>query len=275
MKVALMADHHIGSAFGMWPEEVRLSTGGYYKPHEGMQYVQANWERITGEVPMLDAVVFDGDETDGKQPKEQGRFIVEPEPIVQVKGLLFYVEPFLAKKLKRGGRKFVMKSSHYHDEDGAAMQMFADAIGAEKGQYGEDAPAWLLVEIGGVVFDLAHAQSFMIRYQSTPMEREGQFSDMNGRQADVIVRAHTHAVHWHYLEGANRLPMRLEITLPPWQLQTPFASGSRTPNRLLSRNLGMIVLDVQRDWVSVEPYLFPHPAQRRIRIEPIEGGTAA
>jgi hypothetical protein len=273
MKIGLMADQHVGSAFAMWPHEVTLSTGVRLKPHKGQVYLRKNWERIVEELPMLDAVAFVGDETDGKQPKEKGRFIIEPEPVVQVQGLLYLVEPFLKKRLKKGGKAFVLKSSHYHDEDGAAMKMFAQAIDAEKDEYGQDAPAWMLAEIGGVVFDLAHTQSMMIRYQSTPMEREGQFSDMAANRADVIVRAHTHACHWHYIEGANRLPMRLELTLPPWQLQTPFAQGSRTPNRLLSRNLGTIVLDVQRDWVSVEPHLFPHPPQRRVRVEQIDAAA--
>ncbi len=270
MKIGLMADHHVGSAFGMWPQEARLSTGGHYRPHQGQRYLRRQWERIVEELPMLDAVAFLGDETEGKQPKEQGRFIVEAEPDKQVDALLRLVEPFLAKRLKKGGKTFVLKSSHYHDDDGAAMRKLAEAVKAEPDEYGQLAPPWMLADIGGFIFDLAHSQSFTIRYESMPMEREGQFSDMADNRADVIVRAHTHRVHWHYMEGANRLPMRLEVTLPPWQMQTPFAKGSRTPNRLLSRNLGMIVLDVGRDWVAVEPYLFAHPRMRRVRVERID-----
>lgn len=265
MYVGLTSDQHVGSAFAMWPAGAKLSSGGTYKPNKGQRYVLRNWQRIAQEIPDLDVLVFAGDGIDGKQPKERGRYIIEPEPLVQARALVAAAQPYWAR-IRPGGSIYVLRGTGYHDDDDSAMEWFGAEVGAMPDEAGHHAWDWLLLQCEGVLLDIAHTQSWTMRYQSMPLEREGQFSDMAGLQADVIVRAHTHVAHWQYMEGANRLPMRLEVSLPAWQLQTAYAKGSRIPNRMLSRNLGMVVLDVQRDWVGVLPFLFPHPKQRRVKV---------
>lgn len=265
IRIALLADLHIGSAFAMWPPGMPLSSGGHYKLNKGQQYLLENWRRLIEELPRFDMLIIAGDGTDGKQPAVQGRFIIEPEPLMQARALLELLQPLL-KKQRRGGQIFILQSSRYHDEDGAAMDFLGQAIGAEKDAGGHYSHPWLLLEWNKIIFDIAHSQSFTIRYRGMPLEREGQFSDMAGLQADAIIRAHTHACQWQYIEGANRLPLRLELSLPALQLQSAFAASSKTPNRLISRNLGMVLLEASSDWIDVRPYLFPHPPLRRITI---------
>lgn len=265
MYIGVTSDQHVGSAFGLWAPEVKLSSGGHYQLHKGQRYLLQHWQRIAAELPPLDVLIWNGDAIDGRQPKSHGRYIIEPEPVKQVEVLLELARPFLAR-VRDGGQVFVLRGTQYHDEDDAAMETFAREIGAQRDDYGHYSWDWLLIEWRHIVFDIAHSQSLATRYRAMPLEREGQFSDMAGLQADVVVRGHIHNPHWHYIEGGNRLPMRLEVSAPPWQLQPAYAQRSRMPNRLLTRNLGMLVLEVEEDWVSVRPYLFAHPPQRRVRV---------
>ena len=264
MRVVVVADVHVGSAFGMWPPDLPLSSGGHYEPNIGQRYLYENWLKQIESLAPVDMLVLNGDIVDGIQPRSQGRYLIETDIGHQVVAALRLLEPLCAK-LSRNGSVFVTRGTGYHDLADTAMETLARELGAQQDAAGRYAWEWLLLEVRGLLCDIAHSQARGVTYRSSPLEREGQFADMGGSGADVIVRSHNHVCHWHYIEGTNKLPLRLEVSTPGLQLQTAYAQRTVHRNRLLARNLGFIVLEVREDWASVEPHLFPHPPLTRAK----------
>lgn len=271
-RILILADFHIGSMFSLWPPGFKTSLGTEVSPNVGQKYLLDHWRKIIAAIPQYDLLVLNGDMVDGTQPKSYGRFILEPEPIVQAQAALEVIRPVM-KKLRAGGRVIVMRGTPYHEEDDAACELIGEALNALPTEYGRRSWGWLVAECGGLIVDIAHSQSYMMRYRSTALEREGQFSDMAGLNADIIIRSHTHSPLWAYVEGGGRRAFRLEITTPPMQIASEYANRSKTPNRTLPKNLGVMVVEIPRDGLPVvRPYVFPHPPlQRKTVIKEIVG----
>ncbi len=257
MRVGILADAHVGSAFGPWPPEAELSIGGRHQPNIGQQYLVENWYRIAEELPALDVLILNGDIIDGQQPKDRGRYLVEEDPLYQARAAHLLLQPFLAKSRVR----YCTEGTGYHEGDGA---MAAEWLAREIGAVNKDEHHcwdWLLLEMGGLNWDIAHRQSIMMRYRSTAMEREMQFSAMLSDSADVLVRSHNHS--YAYLQMVSDGGLQHSVSTPAWQLQTHFARTSISPNRLFSSQLGMVVLETEGKAVFPRPFLFAHPPMRR------------
>lgn len=257
MKVGIIADLHAGSMFAPWPADADLSTKGRYIPNIGQQYLNENLARIAREIPPLDVLILDGDIIDGNQWRNQGRFVVEEDPQFQARAAKKLLEPFVAKSRVI----YACEGTQYHDGEVATWsENLAKDLGAipQDEHYAWD---WLLLEINGVKFDVAHHQSYMIRYRSTPAERELQFSAMLPDSPDVIVRAHVH----NYLMlqmPTGRGGIQTFVSCPPWQMSSHYCHTSTIPNRKVELVLGMVVIDLDNG-VTVKPYVFEHPPFRR------------
>lgn len=271
-RILVLADFHIGSMFSIWPPGFKTSLGTEVRPNIGQKYLLDNWHKIIRAIPEYDLLVLNGDMVDGKQPKSYGRFVLEPEPIVQAQAALEAIRPAV-KKLGAGGRVIVMRGTPYHEEDDAACELMGEALDALPTEYGRRSWGWLVAECGGLVVDVAHSQSYMMRYRSTALEREGQFSDMAGLNADIIIRSHTHSPLWAYIEGAGRREFRLEVTTPAMQIASEYATRSKTPNRTLPKNLGVVIIEIPPKGLPiVRPYVFAHPPlQRKTVVKEIAG----
>jgi len=259
IKIGIIADLHIGSAFGLWPPKARLSTGGHYQLNIGQRYLNKHWRSITDILPPLDILILNGDIIDGQNPKGMARYVCEPDPQFQARAALELLQPVLAKTKS----VFCTEGTEYHEGESATWaEWLAREVGSidKDGHYAWD---WLLLDVGGLRFDIAHRQAFFIRYRATALEREMQFSAMLSDTADVIIRSHTHQYTWLKMPGDGRLQMALST--PGWQIQTHYARISYSPNRLLSLQLGMVMLEIEGGQIQDRAYLFPHPPLRRAK----------
>jgi hypothetical protein len=258
-RVGVIADAHIGSQFAPWPENGELSTGGRHIPNMAQKYLNENWYRIAKELPPLDVFVFNGDIIDGQQPKQQARYLVEQDPQFQSRAAVNMLDPYLSKCSTR----YVTEGTEYHDGIGSTWaEWLAEEVGAvsmdEHRVWG-----WLLMELDGTRFDIAHKQSFMLRYRSTTLEREMQFSLAMPDEPDVIVRSHVH--NFISLEMPNQHGgFQLAVSTPPWQIQSHYCKTSDSPNRKVELMLGMIVIERHDRELRVnKKYMFDHPEFRR------------
>jgi len=259
--IGIIADTHIGSAFGPWPPKMQLSTGGRYQLNKGQRYINKHWYTIAETMPHLDILILNGDIIDGQQPKDMGRYVCEADPQFQARAALELLRPYLAKS----GKVYATEGTEYHEGEAAT---WAEWLAREVGAIPRDshfAWDWLLLDAAGLHLDIAHRQSFFLRYRATGLEREMQFSAMMESTADVIVRSHTH--HYILLQMPCDSKMQTAISTPAWQLQTHYARTSISPSRLLNPILGMVVVNMDGGEVHVKPYAFPHPPQRRERYE--------
>lgn len=257
MKVGVLADVHVASAFGPWPPDAELSIGGKHTPNIGQKYLNENLARIADEIPPLDVLVLNGDIIGGPEYKDRGRYAVELDPQFQARAALMLLEPFL----KKAPVRFCVEGTEYHEGESAT---WAEWMAREIKAVSKDSHCawdWLLLEVGGLKFDIAHQQSFFMRYPVTVLERELQYSDMINEQADVIVRSHAHRYGYIEIPGAGKI--QTALSTPSWQLQSHYCRVSISPNQKGPLPLGMVILEVDHGEVSHQRFLFPHPPLRR------------
>lgn len=256
-RVGLFSDLHAGSAFAPWPPDGELSIGGQHVPNIGQTYLNENMTAIADALPPLDVILFNGDLIDGQQPKDRGRYLVEDDPQFQARAALLLLEPFL----KKAPIRYYCEGTEYHEGESA---QWGEWLAREMGAVRRDehcAWDWLLLDMFGLKWDVAHRQSIMIRYRSTALEREMQFSAMLSETADVIVRSHNHS--YMFLQMVSDGTVQTSVSTPAWKMQGHYERTSLSPNRLYSSQLGMVVLEVEDRQVTARPFLFAHPPLRR------------
>lgn len=260
-----LADLHIMHATGLAPVDGWVtSTGNVLQPNEAQSYLGECWAHLVDRLPKrLDFLFLVGDMVEGRNPIDQARELSEVDPEFQARAATEVLQPLV----DRTSAIFMVAGSDYHAGRGSRNE---EALGRmlhtrKKGPF--HAPPWRIINVmDDVMFDVAHTQSYMMRYRSTPMERELEFATNRKARARssmppiyVIVRAHTHTGYAAYeKEGA------LVVTLPCFKIQDIYAKKSRTPNRMVPENLGAVGFKVYKEpkdgkLVHTIPYLYEHP----------------
>ena len=262
IRAGVIADVQTGSAYAPWPPDFESSTFGKVLLNQGQTYLLDNWQRIAKEIPSLDLLFLNGDEIEGQQPKDEARYVIEPEPQSQARAFLRLIEPF-HKRVKKGGETYCTEGTAYHMGDcGTWSEYIAEQIGAIPMAGAHFCWDWLLLDVAGKHLDVAHRQSVTIAYKTTTQERELNFSEMHKIPADLVIRSHNHTYSWIELPREDRL--QYYLSTPAWQLQTHYCRTSISPNRKDGTLLGMVVIEIDRDGtISKKPFLFEHPPMRR------------
>jgi hypothetical protein len=284
--VLLINDIHVGSKASLWPAGFPTHAGSVPSHNQHQEYLHAHWKEFTGKwlpskLPRwgigpqwarrqgkFDYLVFVGDLVDGDQYKRGGVGVVDPDPLQQARAAIRLLEPIRAMCKKA----YLVAGTGYHVGNyGVWSRYLGEALNCEPfEQKGQSAPVryaipWLRGLLSnGVNVDIAHTQSIMLRYRSTPLEREQQFSAMvpeavGGGQADLIVRAHSH--HYHVVVEEES---RYALSLAGWQCQYDYLSGGKIPNRALAITLGTTLLTLEprklgKPWCRIDNYHFAHP----------------
>ncbi len=260
ISIGLLNDFHVGSAFGLWPEKFEGSCGAP-KLNVGQGYLLDNWMRIAKEIPDLDILIVNGDAIDGQAPKDEGRYIIEPDPQFQARAAVKLLEPW-KKRVKKGGQVYCTEGTRYHEDVGSTWSEYiAKELGSvpvKDNRYSWD---WLLLQAGWARVDIAHRQSMTIAYRSTMGERELNYSEMQNSPADLVIRAHSHYYFWLQMARDNRV--QYYLSSPSWQLSSNYCRTSISPNRKVDTVLGMVVVVIEKGGnIRHVPYLFDHPPMR-------------
>jgi len=272
-----IGDVHTGSAYGLFPSGHTLSTGGVSQLNSGQRYLLDCFDHMVGELPpKLDFVAFTGDMVDGLNHKRDALGRVEVDGMWQADAAATLMAPIV----KRATKKYCVAGSGYHVGNGAMFeQHFASQIGADETPGGHKVWDWLLLRVANdIVFDIAHHQSYMTVNRSTALEREMRHSELITPDmkdgTDLIIRAHVHSYGFMNLDG------QLALSLPAWKLPNPYTKTSKTPNRMLSRLLGAVLIEIypelktedclnRGEYIKVKPLVYSMP---RLGITEL-GGT--
>ena len=262
INIGELADLHVGSMFGLWPENFASSTRGVFELNIGQKYLLENWNRIAKQIPPLDLLILNGDIIDGVQRKSEGLYICEPNMQFQMFAAMELLEPFL-RRVRRGGEIYSTEGTTYHEGTGSKwcnqLAKDIDAVPMADNQYCWD---WLLLDVQGKHFDIAHHQSHAIVYKSSIQEREMNYAEMQKSHADILIRSHNHVYSWLEIPREDRV--QFFLSTPPWQLQSHYVRKSYSPNMKLTSQLGMIVVTIdKRGEMDKKRFLFPHPPMRR------------
>ena len=274
LRVLVISDTHVGSRWGLFPDKFRLSTGAKYTPNKGQRYLLRCWRAMQDDLAGdIDILILNGDIINGPNPKENARDQIEQDPDWQVRAAVELLTPLVA----RAGQVYATQGSPYHAGEGAQWdEAVAHALGAVPDEAGHQAWDWLLLDVEGVLLDVAHHQSVVMRYVTMPLEREQQFDQMiaahKGGSADLIIRSHAH----RYVEA--NVELQRSVATAAWQLQTRYARRGRWPKRWFSRYIGGLLVEVypgrKREHTyctELRPLLYPHPRltrRRYVKAEP-------
>ncbi len=238
-----ISDLHVGSRWAIFPRDFQLSTGTIYQLNEAQEYLLECFQHMEKSLPRrFDFLIINGEQTHGKNKKEDGRDLVEQAAEFQARAAVKLLGP-LAKRAKV---VLVTKGSTYHtDVGGEADEECAHMLGAYPAPDGHYAWGWALWDIDGVFLDVSHRQSSTIRYGGMPLEREQQFdrmsADIKGGSADLIIRSHVHTYKFLNIDG------ELSLSTPAWTFQDRYAKSGISPNRWLSRMIGGARIDLYPD----------------------------
>ena len=262
-----VADTHVMHMCGLAPTDGWVThTGNVLQPNTAQSYLGECWDHFLDRVPKrLDYLFLVGDIIEGQNKFDQARELCEVDPEFQVRA----AEEVLRPLADRATRVVMVAGSTYHEGRGSTgAEALGRALGAvKKGSH--YAPLWRHVipkSNDKVEFDLAHRQSFTIRYAASPMDREMGFALERTARARkllpdcyVIIRAHTHRGYRVLREDGM-----VYISLPCWKIQDAYAQKSISPNRLVPDNLGAVGLKIYSEprdgkLVHTIPYLYEHP----------------
>jgi len=266
--ILMLADLHVGHAFGMMPDGYTNSAGNGIELNVAQRYLWDCWQDLLEKLPQrIDTLLLVGDMVEGQNVAEEARGLSEVDPFYQINAAAEILAPVVSRVPVVGDNRnvYIVAGSKYHVGHGRE-HLLGKRIQAvpRNGRY---APMWRHIIIDDVLIELAHHQSFTIRYATMPLEREYGFElERTGRRREalppevVIVRAHTH-------KGYRAVEERgaLCVSLPAMKLQDDYAAGSKYPNRLVPDNLGAAALKIYREPVDgyrVHParFLYDHPA---------------
>ena len=269
------ADLHGFHRCGLTPPDFESSTGIRLPLNRFQRYLYDCYEYILDHLPpVIDGLFLVGDIGEGQNLAEMARGISEAEPSFQARGMAHLLKPVADRVVAVNGQKNIVmvRGSRYHTGHGAAIEeAIGSCLGAKK-KWNYYSPPWREIDLTEhVLLDVAHHQSYTIRYRFMPLERELGFKlESMGRarrtlpEEVLVVRAHTHTGFRCVREkGATML------SLPAMKMQDFFAQGSKTPNRMVPDNVGMVPVKVYFEPVNgsrvhvMEDLLFDHPAMER------------
>lgn len=264
--VVFVSDMHVGSAYAVFPERFKLSTGSIGHLNVGQRYLWDCWQDFLERLPkQFNILILNGDIINGQNKKESAADLTEVDPAWQQRAALSLLEPLA----ERAGKIWMTQGSTYHSgEVGRWEEQLARELGAEPDDWGHYAWDWLLLDVEGVKLDIAHSQSVVLRYVGMPLEREQQFDkiiqDWKGGSANVIVRSHAH----RYVE--THVELQQAVGTASWQLQPRYVRRGRIPNRQFSRYVGGLWMELLPENVGkpeycaeIHPTLYRHPQMRR------------
>lgn len=273
MNALVIADMHVGSAYGIFPPGFTLSTGHGAKLNVGQRYLLKCWQHKIKHLPnKLDYLLLMGDLINGSEHKDGGRGLTEIDPEWQTRAAQQLLEPIT----KRAALIYYLKGSTYHaGVSGTDEERLARTLTTTPDQWGHHSHNWLILNIQGIYLDLAHHQSVVTRYLNMPLEREIQFAQMSAADdqrppVDLIIRAHAHRYLWLNLDGT------LALSCPAWKLQDTFVQRSKLPNRRRSNIIGSTLLNLQpnkrkpatinrADYIQHTLLWYRHPAKKAVK----------
>lgn len=259
------ADLHVGSDFGLWPKRYKV-RGGWHELNRGQKYLlRGVWGKILDSLPgQLDFALFNGDLTEGKQPKNQGEDTVLTSTYHQREACKELIAPLIdrAKKI------YVVRGTRYH-EDIDAMEEFAASIGAVAGKDGIYCRPSARLKVGDIFIEARHKLGGAWLYLMAMLEREHRVereaAEKKGYRADLIIGGHNHKFNLAQGKGW------MGVTLPSMEIQTAWAEEKQA--NLWIPDLGVVLLHLYpgakkqgRVPIFVEPLLYDHPLPEVLEV---------
>ncbi len=247
----VVSDLHCGSFYGLLPPAF-VTYEGVVKPlNPGQEYLWRCWNDFTRRAERYapDFVIVNGDTVDGSQWRNNGAELSlldwRDQRLAATQALAVLKDALPPVKW------YFTQGTPYHvGHYGDAEENIAETMGAQRynslgvGRLVREV-LWLNVE--GVIIEAAHHISVPTGfYRLTPLDREGQWSAIAGKdsskgipKSDLLIRSHVH--FYSYGEHASKQL----LTTPAWQLQTRYMR--RQSVHRMHPDIGGVFIEIDGD----------------------------
>ena len=258
-----VGDLHINSTIGLCVPRVDLDDGGVYRASKAQRdYLLRNWRRFWRDVAELRdrvrarrvIVVIGGDLVDDNSHSQAQLITVNRSVIVAL------AQRVLEPALEVADEVIVVRGTEAHGgQSGELEEIVAERIGAVPDPVTGQFSQWfLLAEVDGVLFDVAHHPPTFGRRPWTKAAAaaraaallRAQYLEAGQRVPDVAIRFHVHS----YQPGP-REPRPEFYYGPPWQLCTAF--GHRLGAGRQIEPVGGLVFECQAGEQRVHVLRYP------------------
>jgi len=215
--VALISDLHVGSRYGLCPEDFVAEDGTRISSsmNDGQRKLLSYWYDYINKMNDLqvDSVFILGDVCAGANPKESGRFMLTPDIDEQVQMAIKLLTPLCEDR-----KVAVWSGTAYHESKEVRVHKFiAEAL---NGQF-LGAIANVQLEPTDRVVNVAHRSTEAMIYPETALGRDMMFQ----KEAEALGKLFkTHAIirgHYHRYVEVHKWDLHY-ISLPCWQAFTPY-----------------------------------------------------
>lgn len=222
--VVPVGDLHIGSSVALChPDGIVLEDGGRYMPNAAQVWLWRQYDAILARVRELRkrrvhvVTVFMGEFVDGRH--HETTQLASQAPEIQAAAALDVVMPLATMSQEL----YVMRGTDAHSGHGAASDYaIGRELGAVRDQTGQAAYYKLRLDVGGVLFDIAHHVSGGgddVRLYGNAIKRETAAMLFEDPAINIVLRGHVH----RYADTGEAFGLtRWGMVVPAWQLKTSF-----------------------------------------------------
>jgi len=250
-----VADTHVGSPYGPWPEDFQIEPGFFVQPSEGQLSINGYLSTMArkAENEQVDTVIFVGDLIDGGNRKEYARDRMSADLDNQVKAA---IKLFLPVCL--GKQVFGVHGTGYHDSLDMKAEKYIIEELAKKGGGGKYWGPFRNFRVNGHVVNVSHGQGGALIYRATKSDREllhalaGEAAGKIKDHIDLFIRAHLH--FYGYLDnGCNRY-----LACPCFTDWIPYKYSLKLYGR--QPDMGFVIVIFEEDGeITVKRTLFDLP----------------
>jgi hypothetical protein len=259
-RIGVIADLHCGSRYAITPPGYRPNQGGPSGVFS--DYMADCFAHFTKACPPLDCLIINGDCLEGEHPTlRSAPDALDTSPLRQVDVAVEVLSPLRAKSKAL----WLVRGTGFHEGKWCeALEALGQELKAEpwsKRRYSGEVLDGIL---GGVRFNVAHAQTSGAIYPGTLMNRTAWFANLAERMAktvesDIIIRSHTHCT------GKGEYMDKWVLSTRAWKLVNPHAVSKMEYYRAAALlDLGGHVLTLSPDGIMWREFKYaPYKADHR------------
>jgi hypothetical protein len=250
--IAFVSDLHVGSPYGLWPNEFVCPTGHIIKASRGQLKILEYWNDFLIQCKRykVDTIVSLGDVVDGTNRKEYGRDRMVTDLNLQILAARQLLEP-----VTKGRKFFGVSGTGYHDSlDFRAEESLIKDL---------DGTYWGLlrnIKLKGtkVVLNVSHGRGGGTLYRSTKGDKELLFilaaeaAKKIDFHVDCFVRGHLH--FYGYIDQA----VNSYLACPGWTDWIPYPPSLGLIGK--QPDIGFVIMLINnKNEISIKRKLFPLP----------------
>jgi hypothetical protein len=253
MKLVLLSDLHILSRYALVPPDWRLPKD----PLAPIQdYLWRCWEHFVSRLPLVDAVVINGEITEGETPTSRSaREAVTDDLVLQGQAALEALRPLRAKTRAL----YITRGTPFHEgKHFETIETVARALEATPIGLGSVSATEAVIRLDGLALHVSHHMPTGFVWTASGAHRAAvmwRLAESLGRVppgVQLLVRGHIHEMVLLHAAGL------WVVVTPAWKVVTPYAERRMEAARAHAKSdVGGLLVEVLDGRITWTPLTYP------------------